>query len=334
MPDTRLGNHLLTIWIPTFRRPEQLKRLLKNIAEMRIADFAHIVISDNDPEGPLVFAVEAGEADLPANVCYRCNAANLSAGVNFLRAFEHCSTPWLMIVGDDDLFRFGAAHQITELIATLSDDVAAVKFDSNLYGFQARCVSSGLVDYVSQLSPRCYADAFNNLCLISNWLFRVDSYKAFLSSAYLGYSSKISHLFPALKACAQRNDKLIFSDLQPVEHGVSDDSWPKAATWFEMVMTLSSFSGFINESNRQALLALLLHSDWRRNIAKCLRVQQFYGDHRHGLRVWRLHWHLALISSGYRQALMLIWPVLIIPYCWWPELLKRKLGEPGSIERW
>ena len=50
MPDTRPGNHLLTIWIPTFRRPRQLTQLLSNIAETRITELAHIVISDNDPE--------------------------------------------------------------------------------------------------------------------------------------------------------------------------------------------------------------------------------------------------------------------------------------------
>lgn len=334
MPDARPGNHLLTIWIPTFRRPRQLAQLLSNIAETRISELAHIVISDNDPEGPLAFSVAAGEADLPGYVCYRCNSANLSAGVNFLRAFECCKTPWLMIVGDDDLFKFGAADQIQELIASLRDDIAAVKFDSSLFGFQPVCVSSGLSDYVDQLSPRNYPDAFNNLCLVSNWLFRTDSYRPYLANAYLGYSSKISHLFPVLQACVRDDAKLMFSDLQPVEHGISDASWPKAATWFEMVITLASFSGFIDAQNRSALLKLLLHSDWRRNIAKCLRVQHFYGDQRLGLNCWRMHMHLALISAGYLQALLLSWPLLLLPYRLWPRSLRNKLGDPGSIERW
>ncbi|WP_041374650.1 glycosyltransferase family 2 protein [Prochlorococcus marinus] len=324
----------LTIWIPTFRRPRQLSRLLNNFDQLGIIDFADVLISDNDPEGPLASAIANGDGDLPLHVRYRCNSANLSAGVNFLRAFECCTTPWLMIVGDDDWFKSGAADQIQDLIASLRDDIAAVKFDSSLFGSQPVCVSSGLGDYVEQLSPRNYPDAFNNLCLISNWLFRTDSYRPYLSSAYLGYSSKISHLFPALQACVRDDAKLMFSHLQPVEHGVSDASWPKAATWFEMVITLASFSGFIDSQNRYALLKLLLHSDWRRNIAKCLRVQHFYGDQILGLDSWRIHVHLALISAGYLQALLLSWPLLLLPYRWWPRSLRNKLGDPGSIERW
>ncbi|KZR72356.1 Glycosyl transferase family 2 [Prochlorococcus marinus str. MIT 1313] len=325
---------ILTIWIPTFRRPQQLQQLLDNVIQTKIVDLAKIVISDNDPEGPLAKALMTGEANLPDNISYRCNSANLSAGVNFLRAFECCTTTWLMIVGDDDLFNFGAADRIQEMIASLGGDIAAVKFDSSLFGFQPACVSSGLCDYVDQLSPRDYPDAFNNLCLISNWLFRSESYRPYLASAYLGYSSKISHLFPALQACVQDDAKLMFSKLQPVEHGISDASWPKAATWFEMVITLASFSGFIDAQNRSALLKLLLHSDWQRNIAKCLRVQHFYGDQRLGLNCWRMHMHLALISISYLQALLLSLPLLLLPYRLWPRSLRNKLGDPGSIERW
>ena len=334
MPDRRPGNHLLTIWIPTFRRPQQLSQLLENVIQTKIVDLADIVISDNDPEGPLAQAVMNGNANLPDNISYRCNRANLSAGVNFLRAFECSTTTWLMIVGDDDLFKFGAPDHILQLISSLRDDIAAVKFDSSLFGFQPVCVSSGIGDYVEQLSPRNYPDAFNNLCLISNWMFRTDFYRPYLSSAYLGYSSKISHLFPALQACVRDDAKLMFSHLQPVEHGVPEASWPKAATWFEMVITLASFSGFIDTQNRSALLKLLLHSDWRRNIAKCLRVQQFYGDQRLDLDSWRIHVHLALISAGYLQALLLSWPLLLLPYRCWPRSLRNKLGDPGSIERW
>ena len=173
----------LTIWIPTYRRPRALAALLANLQQVGLIQLAEIVVSDNDPEGPLAAAFARGEAPLPHEVVYRCNLANLSAGVNFLRGFEACRTPWIMVVGDDDLFAPNAAHELEGLLAQLSDGVIAVKFDSTLFGMQSCCNVSDLAEYVDQLDSRSYADAFNNICLVSNWLFRCDSCLPHLASA-------------------------------------------------------------------------------------------------------------------------------------------------------
>jgi hypothetical protein len=328
-------NKPLTIWIPTYRRPGALATLLANLHQVGLTALADVVVSDNDPEGPLATAVASGGSPLPPEIHYRCNPANLSAGVNFLRAFEICHTPWLMIVGDDDLFAPVAVELLRAVLATLPPAVVAVKFDSGLYGAQQTCQAPGLQAYVDQLDPQCYADAFNNLCLVSNWLFRCEPYRRHLASAYLGYSSKLSHLFPALRACARDGGQLLFLPSQPIIHGTTaESSWPKAATWYEMAITLTSFSGFVDPPDRNALLRLLFHSDWRRTIAKCLRVHQFYSDGRHGVNAWQIHGYLALISGGYRLALLLALPLLLVPADRLPRRLSQQLGDPGSIERW
>jgi len=120
-----------------------------------------------------------------------------------------------------------------------------------------------------------------------------------------------------------------------VIHGKTDDSsWPKAATWYEMVMTLTTFSGFVNRSDRQAFLRLLFHSDWRRNIAKCLRVHQFYGNGSQGIHAWQIHGQLALLSPGYCLAILLALPILLLPGGRLPGRLANQLGDPGCVERW
>lgn len=325
----------LTIWIPTYRRPEMLAALLDNLQQCDLMRLAQVVISDNDPGGPLSQAIEEGQVRLPAGVTYRCNVANLSAGVNFLRGFECCETPWLMIVGDDDRFEPGAATLLEPLLACLADSVLAVKFDSSLFGQQSHCQATALRTYVTSLQPRHYPAAFNNLCLISNWLFRAEPYRRHLSSAYLGYSSKLSHLFPLLRANEREGGDLLFSELQPVRHGTTEDSsWPKAATWYEMVVTLSTFCGFIAPADRADLLRLLLHSDWRRYVLKCLRIQQFYGDRRQGIDPWSIHAHLAILSWQYGFALLLSLPLLFVPTARLPRRIREKLGDPGRIDRW
>ena len=110
---------------------------------------------------------------------------------------------------------------------------------------------------MNSLEEKFYPQAFNNLCLISNWLFRCKPYQLNIKTAFLGYSSKISHLFPLLQHCFEDGHNILFSDLQPICHGTSNDSWPKAATWYEMTMTLSSFSGFIYKVDRLCLIRLI-----------------------------------------------------------------------------
>lgn len=320
----------LTIWIPTYRRPAQVVSLLQAIATEGLGEIAEIVVSDND-QGELAACLMPF---LESGVIYRRNVANLSAGVNFLRAFEVCSTPWLMIVGDDDCFTVGAAADLLAELETVPADVVAVKFDSGLFGAQPPVCVAGLDAYLCRLPSAHYADAFNNLLLISNWLFRVEPCRPFLSAAYLGYSSKLSHLFPLLQACVFDGGRMVFSTSRPVVHGCCDGGWPKAATWYEMVITLSTFCGFIDRANRRALLRMVLHGDWPRLAAKCLRVGTFYPAFSEGVSPLAVHLHLSLSSRRYAAMLLILLPVLLMPRRWFPRALRQKLGEPGSIERW
>ncbi len=325
---------LLTIWIPTFRRLNKLFDLIENIENIGILEIADVVISDNDLEDSFYSELSHRRIKLSQGMSYRSNPANLSAGANFLRGFEICKTPWLMIVGDDDLFLPDASSNILNLLQTIPDDFVAVKYDSSLFGAQPNIFATSLDDYVNTLHSNDYPKAFNNLCLISNWLFRCNQYKQHFPSAYIGYSSKISHIFPALMACDLQQKKILFSSFMPISHGTSDETWPKAATWYEMVMTLSSFSGFVDKSNRKSLIKLLIHSDLGRNLAKCLRVHQFYGDRKFGINPWNIHLNLALISKGYCLALLISLPILFLPSGFLPYFIKKRLGNPGSFERW
>ena len=325
----------LTIWIPTFQRHSQLLRLLDSIIETDIMSLADIVISDNDPESDLNRDLPRQSLDSCFQIKYIRNSANLSAGANFLRAFESCRTSWLMIVGDDDTFDCSAALEIAESLRCCDQDVVGIKFDSSLYGKQKLYQAASLSDWVDQLRSADYADAFNNLCLVSNWIFRASPCRRYLSSGYLGYSSKVSHLFPAINAASASRSRLFFSPLKPVIHGCDNSSsWPKGPTWYEMVITLQTFTGFILESDRRALLRLLHHGRILRNAAKCLRIHQYYSTRGEGVRPWIIHAHLILGSWQYLIALISVFPFLFLPFALMPRALRRRLGDPGRPDRW
>lgn len=325
----------LTIWVPTYQRPEYLSRLINNISTSGLLNFAEVIISNNDPHGHSNLQNIIGLSTRNREITYRSNPSNMTAGVNFLKAFEYVTTPWLMIVGDDDLFSQNSLEIISSLMETLDKDIAAVKFDSSLFGAQQDMKVLRLQDYVDQLRRADYPDAFNNLCLISNWLFQVEPCLRHISTAFLGYSSKISHLFPVLSACRKEGLLMQFLSAQPVMHGTCEEAtWPKAATWFEMVMTMSSFCGFIDKQDRHTLLRLILHSDWPRYIAKCFRIHQFYSGTDSGISPWNIHLQLCLSSSFYLIAFLFSFPFLFIPARWLPRTIRKQLGDPGRADRW
>ncbi len=323
-------SNLLTIWIPTYQREASLLELLHSLEQAGLAAIADVIVSDNDPVSSLGHSLQFQGHSLS----YRRNVANLSAGVNFLRAFEVVTTPWLMIVGDDDLFTPAARDILFQTIDALAEDIAAVKYDSGLFGRQSACTVTALSGYLDTILAADYPQAFNNLLLVSNWLFRTAPCRRHLATAYLGYSTKFSHLLPPLKACAQDGSRLMFSPLRPVSHGVSEAGWPKAATWYEMAISLSTFSGIIDAENRLALQRMLFHRDWARTVVKCLRVRPFYGSRSQGVRPLTIHLHLALLSWRYGLVMVLLAPLLWIPQAWYPRILRQKLGDPGRVERW
>jgi hypothetical protein len=322
------------VWIPTFRREAQLRELLGNLQAQAVPARHRVFVSDNDPrpegDGPGL------EPELLAGIHYRRNPANLTAGVNFLRAFEVCTSEWVMILGDDDRLATGSLQLIEAVLQELPSDVCAVKFDSSLFGHQRDLSCASLEDYVETLNGGERADAFNNLCLVSNWLFRREPALRHLSVAYLGYASKISHLLPCLRACRREGMRIRFSRHQPVIHGTADEGWPKAASWYEMVVSLATFSGFLEAGDRLALRRLTLHGDWRRYVVKALRIQQFFSLRQglDGVGPWRIHWILAGLSPTYLLVVLGLAPLLLLPSACWPLRLRRWLGHPGSFERW
>lgn len=320
----------LAIWIPTYRRPEQLGCLIRNLHALSIPSRYPVFISDNDPDS----TTQTEDPALLENIQYRRNPANLTAGVNFLRAFEVCPSEWVMILGDDDRLSPDAVAILEHTLREAAPDVCAVKFDSSLFGSQRDATCGGLDDYLRFVQRRHRADAFNNLCLVSNWIFRREPCTRHLSSAYLGYATKLSHLLPALRACREESRTIQFSSLQPVIHGSADEGWPKAASWYEMVVSLNTFSGFLDGANRRSLRKLILHGDWRRYAVKALRIQQFFASRSSEVRPWRIHWILVGLSPAYLIVLILMAPLLLLPSSLWPGRLRRSLGSPGSFDRW
>jgi glycosyltransferase involved in cell wall biosynthesis len=104
----------LTIYIPTFKRPE-LAALLDSLAPQLVPE-VEVIVSDNDGSaGPLV---RERLKNAPCRVDYSRRESNIGGDANILRGFSQGSGEWIWIVGDDDVL---ASDAISRVLSALGD---------------------------------------------------------------------------------------------------------------------------------------------------------------------------------------------------------------------
>lgn len=323
----------LTIWIPTYQRYDKLSQILVQIVHLKLYKRAEIVVSDNHSQDERINMLKKKFSRV---IRFEDRPCNITGGANFLRAFENSNTKWIHIMGDDDQFNEDYANLVSEEIAYCEKNTVAVKFDSSLYGNQKWLESYNLLSIVNTLDKNELNSWYNNLLLISGWIFNRELYKKYISTAYLGYNSKISHILPCLRAGESTNDKsrIIFSNLKPVIFMEGDDTWPRAATWSEMAISTQIFEGILSKENKRALKVCLYSGSFRRLAVKILRIRSFYRDNK-GKAFWPkiLAFH-CLISARFMFASIVSLPLLLIGPKLWPKYLTEKLGAEGDTHRW
>ena len=91
---------LVTTLIPTFRRPELLKRAIVSAREQR-GPGVRIKVFDND-SGDETAAVVATLARGHVDLQYHVHDSNIGAAANFAFAMRNIETPYFSILSDDD----------------------------------------------------------------------------------------------------------------------------------------------------------------------------------------------------------------------------------------
>ena len=98
----------LTIYIPTFQRPE-LAACLESILP-QLTPKCRLLVSDNDPEQ------SARQYCQDARILYSHNYLNVGADGNCLRSLNHTHDEYLWVFGDDDIMLPGAIETTLQLL--------------------------------------------------------------------------------------------------------------------------------------------------------------------------------------------------------------------------
>jgi GT2 family glycosyltransferase len=95
------GARITTI-IPTYRRPDLLRRAIHSVLAQTYPHL-RVCVYDN-ASGDETAAVVAAIAAEDARVSYHCHAANIGAAANFVYGMERVETPYFSILTDDDYY--------------------------------------------------------------------------------------------------------------------------------------------------------------------------------------------------------------------------------------
>lgn len=102
---------MISIAIPTYRRPKYLSEALQSIAREvnDVGTSVEVIVQDNG-SGDETREITESFADL--SVSYMDNGSNLGLSENIVRACERCSGDYVFLLGDDDLIERGALGRV------------------------------------------------------------------------------------------------------------------------------------------------------------------------------------------------------------------------------
>lgn len=117
-----MGNKLITICIPTYNRPTQLKRMLESIDAKKVDD-VDIVISENcsPKQKETREVVEAYQRTHPYEVHYFENERNLGYDKNIRAAVARATGRFCVFFSDDDMAMPGALDEYIEFVRQHQD---------------------------------------------------------------------------------------------------------------------------------------------------------------------------------------------------------------------
>lgn len=166
-PDSKI----LTVVIPTFNRPYELTNCVARLLPQIRSTGVRLIILDNASPAPAISVIAPllTESDSNAVTVVR-HPANIGGNANILRCFEIPTTPWVWILGDDDMPSDQAIHKILDALK-LHPDAAVINFNSGLLEhFGVMRTQTTISSNLQELGEKL--DSFGNFLLISANVYR------------------------------------------------------------------------------------------------------------------------------------------------------------------
>jgi len=210
---------ILTIAIPTYNRKQFL---INNIRQLlpQLNDQTKLLIIDNCSKEIMqdVLCIEFVDIQ-KKNVEFIRNRVNIGADANVVRCFENCTSPYLWILGDDDI---PVKDAVTKIIYNIKKypEIIFFNYSSEIYFRNKNINTKGIFDFVENI------DNYSNLLFISNNIYKLDKFIDNLIFAYRHIYSCASQIAILIESLSEDSETQ-FSKEQIVTWGMptEENKW-------------------------------------------------------------------------------------------------------------
>ncbi|OXA81438.1 Glycosyltransferase, GT2 family [Flavobacterium aquidurense] len=186
---------ILTIGIPTYNRPGEIKKQVRLLLP-QLNERVNLIVYDNHSNIPIESYFTSGE--LSKFTLIR-NKVNVGGDANIARCFENCETKWLWTLSDDDYVRKDAVAFMLDIIDKKGDAV----FLNFCKGVSFK--TKGFDELINKFKcPTVFSSSFT----MSSCLYDISKLQPSLQNYYTNLSSMVGTIILVLKY-VQKNEDVI-----------------------------------------------------------------------------------------------------------------------------
>lgn len=246
-----MNKPVLTIAVPTYNRPELLKRTLKVILpQVASNEQVCILILDNHSDIPASEVLGSLETNIsPDRVRVIRNNVNIGASANVMRCFEFCETNWIWVLSDDDA---PSSNAIEIILSDISLDPAFIYYTvpsirKPVFDFTDKDFVQG--DLFDGLLNR-FDGSIGRLAFLSAAIFNMSYIRSHILEGYLVVNTGIPHLVMLSKALARAECQWMISRKTIADYQTPDQSQSWGFLYIAYSMpALFSIAGSLGEVN-------------------------------------------------------------------------------------
>lgn len=222
---------ILTIAIPTYNRPDRVKNTIFRLLP-QLTSQVKILVLDNCSN---VNVKDHLKEQIGENVLDKIQVTrhrvNIGGDANFQRCFELCDTPYIWMLGDDDVVQENAVNLILEEINNFKDhDLIGINFNSNCCKVERK--SAVTISSTAELAEKL--DFFGNWLFISTSVYKTEEYLKHIRYQAWGAYSMASQLVPPMIAIS--NNKMLVLSEKYIVSNIPQDIDKK---WSDFQISLS-----------------------------------------------------------------------------------------------
>jgi len=262
----------LTICIPTYNRPDELKRQLASLIAQDLSKVYEIIVLDNASNYDVKNLINKFNSDKIRLIRHKFN---IGMGINLAMPMLFCESKWLWILSDDDEISVDAISLVTQQIAITSPKTGMIKFGRDGV-FNRPSIVSSLVDYIdyyySEKNPRR-----GDLVFLSTSILNLDLLKENITQGFEYAYSLLGFLVPVVIGLNKKIIQVEFCSDTLVKYCL-----PKGDGWChlsgaEKISTVAHLPVILNRKYRRRFLDIFMPLSWQSLIVQLANHDDEYG---------------------------------------------------------